>query len=587
MPEGQKLRVVFLVGHDNENTCASIEAVCATGVIQPTAVVLDVARPGVKGRLRNLRRNLRREGPGYILTRMMAAARGFTDQLSDRAAVNDEEVEALLRKAFPERNFSLAELCRRAGFQLREVPNLNSPEAVAAIAACQADLGIVLGTRILKSSTFSVPRLGCINLHKGKVPRYRGTPPGFWALFDGEESAGVTIHFVDSGLDTGDVIAASEIPIAPRDTPYTLRRKLDWEGARLLSAVVRSLQDGTAVRTPQIKGAEKARSKPTAKDVAYLRRKLPHWVVRDDAPLLLKNLYCLAVYYSGLYGLTRMLHRHSTSRAAIVLYHRVNDHCMDAVTVDVRTFAAQITALARRYRPIGTAELVKHLQKAEPVPPTSVAIHFDDGYRDILTNAAPILKAAGFSAMAFINSGYVGTEREFPHDRRSSPFRHENLSWEELREWAAAGFGVGAHTVNHADLGACGLEEAAAEITECGPALARVLGVPVEMFAYPFGRERHIRPETAAYVRNAGYAALFSAHGGFVSDGTGLFDIPRLGCNHAAKPLFLLLELEGLAPRQVWQRVASVLHRKTPIQPTVPAPKAERPGESVVKGVRV
>ena len=78
---------------------------------------------------------------------------------------------------------------------------------------CQADLAVVLGTRILRPELFSVPRLGSVNLHKGKVPEYRGMPPGFWELYEGERSAGITVHFVSAKLDAGDVVETAEVAI--------------------------------------------------------------------------------------------------------------------------------------------------------------------------------------------------------------------------------------------------------------------------------------------------------------------------------------------------------------------------------------
>ena len=561
MPDGKEpeLKVVFLVGHDDESTRASIQAVCSLPGVRPLATLVDVESPGLSRRLRNLRRNIRREGLRYIPKRILGVARLFTDLLVDRAGVKRHETEALLRKAFPERCTSLRELGARVGFAVENVSNLNSPGAASLVAGHQADLGIVLGTRILKPSTFSVPRLGSINLHKGKVPEYRGMPPGFWELFDGAPSAGVTVHFVDSGLDSGDVVTSSDIPVSAHETPDSLRRKLDWEGTRMLVAAVRSIHDGTVVRRPQPKTALKARTRPTDNDVQALRRKLRYWRVANDFYVLIKNLYFLTAFYGGLYSLARLAHARARSRAAILLHHRVNDYCMDGVTVDVETFAAQLVALSKRYRPIGSGELVRHLREGKPIPPTSVAIHFDDCYRDILVNGAPLLTAAGFSATAFINSGFVDTDRQFPHDLRSSPFRHENLSSRELREWVDAGFEVGAHTINHADLGTCDLDQAWVEISGCRAPLEEITGRPVEIFSYPFGKETNIRPETAECVRRAGYTALFAAHGGFVGPNTDLYDIPRLGCNHAAKPLYLLLEMEGLAPKQLLGKLKKML----------------------------
>ena len=78
--------------------------------------------------------------------------------------------------------------------------------------------------------------------------------------------------------------------------------------------------------------------------------------------------------------------------------------------------------------------------------------------------------------------------------------------------------------------------------------LERMTGQPVRLFSFPFGRLHNIRPETRDLIREAGYDAVFSASGGFVGGDTDRWDIPRLGASSRHKPLWLLMELEGLAP---------------------------------------
>jgi peptidoglycan/xylan/chitin deacetylase (PgdA/CDA1 family) len=115
----------------------------------------------------------------------------------------------------------------------------------------------------------------------------------------------------------------------------------------------------------------------------------------------------------------------------------------------------------------------------------------------------------------------------------------------------ARGFEVGAHTVNHADLGACTVQEAEYEVRESGRTLQAIVGEPIRWFSFPFGAIHNIRQDTAEVVMQSGYSAMFSAHGGFVKKETPLSDIPRIGCNGRTRPLYLLLEMEGLAPNQL------------------------------------
>jgi peptidoglycan/xylan/chitin deacetylase (PgdA/CDA1 family) len=545
------LRIVFLVGSDDAATRLSIESVCRLQGIDPVAVLVDTARPGLKRRLKNLARNIRADGWKYAIVRLLEAARQFTDTAVRNAAISRSEVSQVLKEAFPERCFSLEDLGKKYGLAVHAADNLNGAHAVEALKQCNADLGVVLGTRILKSGTFRVPRRGCINLHKGKVPEYRGMPPGFWELYDGASEAGVTVHFVDEGLDTGDVVACSTIPVRHTDTPDTLRERLHQEGARVLASAVSMIRDGTAVPQPQSREAVKARTRPRRGHVDTLRRNLPHWKQQGELSSIARNVYILFAYYCGLYFVVRQWNRILGSRAAILLYHRVNDYSRDVLTVDTNTFAAQLLAISKRYRFTSTAALVDCVRAKKLAGKMRVAIHFDDCYQDILTNGAPILNRLQVPACAFISSGYIDTERDFPHDTAKYPFKYPLLRSADIRSWTALGLEVGAHTVNHVDLGKCAGSEAASEIVECKHALQELTRQPVGLFSFPFGALHNITASARTIVSKAGYDALFSAYGGFVEPESDPYDIPRMGVSGESAPVYCLLQLEGLAPGQI------------------------------------
>ena len=546
----QPLKVVFLVGSDSRSVMLSIEKVCALTGVKPVAVFLDNERPGLQRRLKNLVRNIRRNGWRYIPHRFSEALRERTEHIVSRTPVSRGEVETLLRKAFPERCWTLHDLARKHGFAFHATGNLNRAEVVERLRESGADLGIVLGTRVLKAPTFSSFPMGCINLHKGKVPEYRGMPPGFWELYEGASTAGVTVHFVNAGLDTGDIVATAEIPVLQTDTPVSLLEKLHATGANVLAEAVSAIQAGTASRLPQQSASFPARTRPTLSEVAELRRKLPHWREESALYTVVKNLYCLFAYYSGFYSLVRLLHRGCKSRGAIFLYHRVNDVSKDPLTVDTETFASHLLAISKKYVPSSTATLVDCLVNKRAVQPTTVAIHFDDCYRDVLTHGAPLLQAAGVPAMAFINSGFIDTNRTFEHDSKKYPFTFEMLSSSEVKEWAQRGFEIGAHTVNHVDLGKCPRETARAEIVDCGLHLQNLTGQTVQFFSFPFGGVGNISSDAIRDIQTAGYVAL-SAHGGFVKEDTSVYDIPRMGISWEASALYALLQLEGIAPSQI------------------------------------
>jgi peptidoglycan/xylan/chitin deacetylase (PgdA/CDA1 family)/folate-dependent phosphoribosylglycinamide formyltransferase PurN len=491
---------------------------------------------------------------GYIFHRALAAIVRATDVLVERVAPGEPPVE-ILRRAFPDRCFSLDDIAKKYGVAVVRAGNLNSPVATAALAAAHADLGIVIGTRILKRSTFALPRLGSINLHKGAIPRYRGMPPGFWEIYNGEKSAEVTVHFVDDKLDTGAVVAASQLEISPLDNPDTLTEKLHLLGAEVLGSAVSALQSGTASPMPQTGTEWKANSKPSRRQVAELRSRLPHWRA-DRAPhRILKNLFALAVYYFGIYRFLKWLHERSGMRAAVILYHRVNDTAKDPLTTDLERFAGHMQMVARWYHPIATSALVDAVRKTKRTRPTSVAIHFDDCYRDVYLNACPILKACGVPGAAFVSSGFLDSSRLFAHDASKSPFRFENLLAEDLKDMHASGFELGAHTVTHADLGVSSVAEGAFEIEESVRQLERILAHKVTLFSYPFGGEKNVRAEFRKQVAEAGCACMFSAFGGIVDSETDAYAIPRFGASFQHRPLDLALEIEGLSPGAILARL--------------------------------
>lgn len=544
-----RLNVVFLVGQDDVPTRLCIEKVCEVSSVLPVAVLLDSEKANVRKRLRNLGRNLRREGIAYILHRTVSALGELLERWAARV-ISQSEVESLLRRAFPGKSFSFLDLAEKYDFKILEVGNLNGPVAVERIRECRADLGIVVGTRILKASTFRVPRQGCINLHKGKVPEYRGLPPGFWELYEGGDRAGLTVHVVDDGVDTGDVLGTSEVPIDPNDTPESLETKLDLEGARLLASVVSDIQGGSVTRRPQAHAGLRPRSKPTRAQRLELQRRLPHWRLRSEAKDVVKMAFYLMLLSSGIYSLVRWFRRRSGTRAAILLYHRVNDVSADVLTTSTRRFAEHLVALSRYYHVAPTSEVVECLASGRRIQSTTVAIHFDDCYRDVYSHAAPLLHAAGMPATAFVSSRFVNSSLAFPHDQKC-PHRFENLRDEDLHGWMELGFDIGSHTASHADLGKIDLGQARVEVFESRKHLQQLTGADVRFFSFPYGNLHNMRESVRQLVREAGYGALFSAYGGFICRGTSLFDVPRFGVNSDHMPLYLMMEIEGLTVRNL------------------------------------
>ena len=105
---------------------------------------------------------------------------------------------------------------------------------------------------VLPPEVLALPRVAALNMHPGRLPDYAGLHTHQWALRNGEKTFSITIHFMEKGIDTGDIILQREFEITPRDTGLTLYHKCMREGIRGISDVLRMILSGQDLpRTPQ------------------------------------------------------------------------------------------------------------------------------------------------------------------------------------------------------------------------------------------------------------------------------------------------------------------------------------------------
>lgn len=105
--------------------------------------------------------------------------------------------------------------------------------------------------QIIPKEVLDLPKYGCVNVHASLLPKYRGSAPIQWALFNGDDKTGVTIMYMDEGMDTGDIITKSEVTIENYDNVGTLHDKLSVLGSDTLKAILPNILDGTAKRVKQ------------------------------------------------------------------------------------------------------------------------------------------------------------------------------------------------------------------------------------------------------------------------------------------------------------------------------------------------
>ena len=110
---------------------------------------------------------------------------------------------------------------------------------------------VVAYGKILPKAVLDYPRLGCVNLHVSLLPKYRGAAPMQRAIMNGEKQTGVTVMYMEEGLDTGDVIEVSKFDILPEDDFEAIHDRSAEVGGKLLSETIEKIYSGAATRTKQ------------------------------------------------------------------------------------------------------------------------------------------------------------------------------------------------------------------------------------------------------------------------------------------------------------------------------------------------
>ncbi|HXF51790.1 MAG TPA: methionyl-tRNA formyltransferase [Dehalococcoidia bacterium] len=154
------------------------------------------------------------------------------------------------RRGQPDPLWRLAE---EAGLPRFETARLKRPEVYEELAALEPDLGVMaFVTHILPERVLDLPRHGTIQYHPSLLPRHRGRTAIAWAIAQGDEKTGVTVFWVDKGIDTGPILLQREVPIGPDDTTASLYfGTLFPLGVEALVEATRLVREGRAPRIPQ------------------------------------------------------------------------------------------------------------------------------------------------------------------------------------------------------------------------------------------------------------------------------------------------------------------------------------------------
>ncbi|MGH9830870.1 MAG: polysaccharide deacetylase family protein, partial [Blastocatellia bacterium] len=150
---------------------------------------------------------------------------------------------------------------------------------------------------------------------------------------------------------------------------------------------------------------------------------------------MIKKAAICVYLFSGYVALRDMiLSLLGKSRATVLYYHRIGDS-RDPLTRSLDDFRNDLGYLQKHYECISLADLRDRLRSGRAFRRRAVAITFDDGYRNNYTEAARVLKETGMTATFFVATGYIGTDRQFPHDecRDGVAANWPKLTWDDLR----------------------------------------------------------------------------------------------------------------------------------------------------------
>lgn len=239
--------------HDEQLTVRGILAV--TEAPKKTTFVDLVRKAHVMGNGNLLRAALQRLHPDGMTKSLReiyahntsASANGF-DPAFRSSPVNGRKFS----QKHGDRAMTIAEYAKQHDIEMVVVDDLNGAESVAALQCMHTDILLFGGVPIIRANVLSVPKLCALNVHMGLLPKFRGVNVAEWSIFC-NAPVGVTVHQVDSGVDTGAILYREEIDVSGCTNIETMRAKVSATQHRVLAKCTRLLVEKQLVPQPQKK----------------------------------------------------------------------------------------------------------------------------------------------------------------------------------------------------------------------------------------------------------------------------------------------------------------------------------------------
>jgi folate-dependent phosphoribosylglycinamide formyltransferase PurN len=169
---------------------------------------------------------------------------------------------------------SVFNFAKKNGIPVIKANDINDPSLLDEIKKIKPDLSLCFfANQIMKRSIISAARFGTLNIHGSILPKYKGAAQYFWYLYNDDSEGGVTIHYIDEKLDTGDIIIQKKFHVKKSDSMYSLHLKIGKIGGELYDKVIDSFKNGKIRRKPQIKDKGGYLTLPTSREMGNFREK--------------------------------------------------------------------------------------------------------------------------------------------------------------------------------------------------------------------------------------------------------------------------------------------------------------------------
>jgi methionyl-tRNA formyltransferase len=241
-------RVVILAPVDNSPYSRAVTALCHAepGVEVAGVIVRKILNPG------RIRMELRRDGIRLVRKAWKKLVLGSEDGVAD-----DEPGFTAKAEEAGIGSSRLSEFARRKRIPCIRVEDHNDERSLSALAEMRPDVVAFTGGGIIRKPLLEAAGRGIFNAHMGMLPSYRGMDVVEWPILEGhirEPGLGVTLHFMDSGIDTGPIAIRRRVPIRRGDSVEQLRKRYEPVMVDLILDGVRGVRDGTLRTQPQAAG---------------------------------------------------------------------------------------------------------------------------------------------------------------------------------------------------------------------------------------------------------------------------------------------------------------------------------------------